>query len=162
MNTKFNFLMKNKIKFLTILLPIFLNACGILTVGSGNIVTEIRDVRNFDRVSFEGTGELLLMQGIEESLSIEADDNMMEYIESEVRGGTLYIGLQENEWGEQFLPSRPVRFLLTMTELTSLNVSGVASADTGDIVTDRLEVHVSGVSNLSMGRLLDFCLQTLT
>lgn len=131
----------------TILLSHMLSACSIFTIhGSGNVITETRDVRNFDRVSFSGTSELLLTQGGEESLIISADDNLMDHIESEVRGGTLFIGHEET-----ISPSQPIRFRLSVREIVGLDVSGIAEAETGDIITERLVVKVSGLSTLSMG-----------
>lgn len=135
--------------FLSILLPLLLNACGILTVhGSGNIVTETRDVHDFDRVVFSGTGEFLLTQDEGESLTIKADDNLMDYVESEVRDGTLYIG--ENG---TISPSQPIHFELSVKEIVGLSVVGIASAETGGISTERLEINVSGTSTLSMDAL---------
>ena len=135
--------------YLSILLPLLLNACGILTVhGSGNIAIETRDVHDFDHVVFSGTGELLLTQGDEETLAVEADDNLMEYVESEVRNGILYIG----EKGT-ISPSQPIRFKLQVREIVGLDVAGIASAETEAISTERLEIVVSGMSTLRIGAL---------
>jgi len=135
--------------FLPIFLSLLLNACGILTVhGSGNIATETRDVQDFDRVVFSGIGELLLTQSEDESLTIIADDNLMDYVESEVRGGTLFIRDKET-----ISPSQPIRFELRVREIIELDVAGVASAESGAISAERLEINVSGTSTLSMGAL---------
>ena len=78
MTTKFRLQMRKHVIRLTLLLPLLLSACGLITVhGSGNIVTDSRDVRNFNRVSFGGTSELLLTQSGEESLTVAADDNLI-------------------------------------------------------------------------------------
>ncbi|OGO16907.1 MAG: hypothetical protein A2Z14_01960 [Chloroflexi bacterium RBG_16_48_8] len=60
-------------------------SCDIQTIqGSRNIITEARDVGGFNRIELEGMGKVILTQGEEESLTIEADDNLMEYITTEV------------------------------------------------------------------------------
>jgi len=131
---------------LSIFLLRSLSACGILTVhGSGNIVTETRDVHDFDRVVFSGTGELWLTQGDGESLAVQADDNLMGYLESEVRHGILYIGDKGT-----ISPSQPIRFELGVKEIVGLNIAGIASAETGELSTGRLEINVSGTSTLSI------------
>jgi hypothetical protein len=48
--------------------------------GNGNIVKEGRPVRTFNRIALAGSGEVILSQGKNESLTLEADDNLMEYI----------------------------------------------------------------------------------
>ena len=57
------------------------------------MVSESRDVSGFDRVSLSGSGEVIITQSGEESLSVETDDNIMQYVKTEVRGGTLYLDI---------------------------------------------------------------------
>jgi hypothetical protein len=134
---------------LIVLLPLLLNACGILTVrGSGNVVTETRDVHNFDRVVISGTNEVKLTQGLEESLTVTTDANLMNHIESEVRNGTLFIGNVEG-----ISPSQPILFKLNVKEIIGLEVGGFVSVETGNIATERLDIDVSGISTLRMGKL---------
>ena len=59
--------------------------------GSCDLETEERDVSGFDEIYFSGMGNLVIEQGDEESLIIEADDNIIDLIETEVRGGELHI-----------------------------------------------------------------------
>ena len=71
---------------------------GIRTIkGSGNVVTEERDVSGFDRVALSGFGEVIITQGDKESLTVETDDNLMRYIETKVRGGTLELGFTDDD-----------------------------------------------------------------
>jgi len=138
--------------FLILLLPLLLNACGILTVrGSGNVLTESRDVHDFDRVVISLTSELLLTQGEQESLAITADDNLLRYIESEVRDRTLYISPLRNN--EEISPSQPIQLKLSVKEIVALDLSGIVSAKAGNIVTAGLDIDVSGLSTLQMGSL---------
>ncbi|HAV76937.1 MAG TPA: hypothetical protein DCX53_06235, partial [Anaerolineae bacterium] len=134
---------------LFIVLPLLLNSCGIMKIrGSGNVLTETRDVKDFDRVVITGTNELILTQGLDESLTVTADDNLMDHIESEVKNGTLYIGNME-----EISPSQPIQFKLTVKEITGLHIGGIVNVEAGDIVTERLDIDVSGISTLSMGKL---------
>jgi hypothetical protein len=54
-----------------ILIPILLmaTACNVVR-GSGNVITEPREVSHFNRVSMGGSGELTITQGDEESLTV--------------------------------------------------------------------------------------------
>lgn len=68
----------------TCLISILLAAivsCKISSVrGSGNIISEDRAVSEFNKVSVLGSGNLFIEQGDEESLTIEAKDNMFPLI----------------------------------------------------------------------------------
>jgi len=59
--------------------------------GSGHPVTVSRAVRDFQRIEVSGVGRVVLQRTGRERLRITADDNLVEYIDSEVLDGTLYI-----------------------------------------------------------------------
>jgi hypothetical protein len=67
-----------------------------IITGSGNLIAESREVSGFDGVSHTGIGRVIITQGDHELLTIEADDNLIEYITSEVKNGTLELGFDEN------------------------------------------------------------------
>ena len=99
--------MKKRIGFVVVVSVMALSilACqvGGLTVvrGSGDVVEEVREVSGFTGVALlEGIGELTIKGGETESLRIEAEDNLMPYLETEVRKGTLEIDVQDgvNGW----------------------------------------------------------------
>jgi hypothetical protein len=104
------------------------------------MATESRKVDDFDRVSLASSGEVILTQGDGSSLTVETDQNVMQYVTTEVRGGTLILGTKS---GVLVRPTR-LRFTLRVGDLDGLTVTG-----SGDIVaerfdTDRLEIVVSG------------------
>jgi len=90
--------MNRRILFSVALVVLLLGACICpVTRGSGKITTQSRDVSGFDQVSLGGSGELTITQGDKDSLTIEAEDNVMRRIETEVKGDTLFIS-QSDTW----------------------------------------------------------------
>ena len=88
--------MKNRIGLNVIILIVagfLLSACQMAR-GSGDMVTERRQASNFDSVTLLGSGEVIIVQDGEESLTIETDDNILQYITSEVSGGTLILAFE--------------------------------------------------------------------
>ena len=134
--------MSKLIFIISILMVLLLSACSI--IGSGNVISEPRPASNFDRVSLSGLGELILTQSGEEALTIEADDNIMQFIRSEVRGDTLFLGFIEDGQGRSIQPTEPIRFNLSIMDINAISLSGSTSLDAGEIDTDHLEVSVSG------------------
>ncbi len=59
--------------------------------GSGHPVTVSRMVRDFQRIEVSGVGRVVIGRTGQERLRITADDNLIDYIDSEVLDGTLYI-----------------------------------------------------------------------
>jgi len=120
---------------------LLLSSCA---VGSRRVVTSERSVSGFDRVVFEGLGELTITQDDRESLTIEAESNVMSRITTEVRGDTLYIGWRAGVFGLSVVPTKPLRYDLTMKDVRALELTGLGSLAAGEISTDRLAVTMGG------------------
>ena len=116
-----------------------------LVRGSGDIETEERDVSGFDEVHLEGIGNLIVTQGEEESLIIEADDNIIPLIRTDVFGHRLTIGFKR---GYNFIPTTKIKFHLTVIDLDEISLSGVGDINCEDFSTDRLEFEISGTGDI--------------
>jgi hypothetical protein len=145
-------------KSILIIFPIIalmMMACSLGTVnlnrtvveGSGVVKTEEREVSGVERVSLEDTGELEIIQGSEEGLTIEADDNILPYIETEMRGRELVIRLQNNIHVE---PDTQIHYTLKVKSLNRVSVSGSGDVYAKTLDTGDLEVIVSGSGNITV------------
>lgn len=137
--------MKKHIILVAGLVALLLGGC---TIGSRRMVTATRKVRNFDQVVFEGIGGLTIRQDDRESLTIEAESNVMRRIKTEVRGGTLYIGMRGSLFGLGIVPTRSIKYTLTMKEISALDLSGVGSIYAAAIDADRLDLDMSGAGRV--------------
>ncbi len=95
--------------------------------GSGNIVTETRAISNVNSLAFSGLGEIIIVQGGSESLVIEAEDNIMPHIRTDVRSGVLQIGFERANWQNVIIPTKTIRFTLSVKDLTAIESSGLGS-----------------------------------
>ncbi len=118
--------------------------------GSGVVIEEERSVSDFDRVSFEGIGRVIIAQGDEEGLVIEAEDNIMPRIETRVRGRTLEISFDTDRWENIIRPTEPIRFHITVTDLEAVFLSGFGDIDVQDITVENLDVTLSGAGSISI------------
>ncbi len=118
--------------------------------GSGNKTTQTRPVSGFDGVELYGVGRLIVRQTGTESLTIEGDDNIVPIVKVDVSGGTLRIGLENNE---QIRPRLPLVFNVTANILSGLHLSGVGSIEADDIRADDFETRISGAGNTRLGNL---------
>jgi len=121
--------------------------------GSGSVVTEDRDVSGFDSVALSGFGRVIVTQGDQESLTVETDDNLMRYIQTEVRDGTLVLGFTDDARYKIPDPSSSVIFRLSLTDLNALDVSGAGSFEIDELDADRLVVTLSGAGDLMIDSL---------
>jgi hypothetical protein len=60
-------------------------------IGSGNIIEDIRDLPTFDEISANAAIDLTITQGPEQRVTVQADDNVVPFIATEVTKGELRI-----------------------------------------------------------------------
>jgi len=127
-----------------------------LVKGSGDIVVEDRKVSGFDKILVTGAGRLIITQGDSESLSIETDDNLMEYIETKVEGNTLEIGFTEDTLfssgrGQKALdPTDGFIFRITVISLEEIAITGAADIEVEKLKTDQFDINLSGAGQVSV------------
>lgn len=130
--------------------------------GSGEIVTEERDVRDFDKIKSSGSFDVFIVVGEEQSIEISYDDNLIDLITTKVKGKTLYISSEGS-----FSSRKSCKIEINVPSLEAVKLSGsgdieVSNLDaeffeyslsgSGDLIAsgkvDELEVHVSGSGDI--------------
>jgi len=120
---------------------------------SANVVTEERPVSDFNCVSLSGGGEVVITQGDEESLTVEAEGSMMSYIKTEVQDGTLILGFTDEAQQKGFRVTKPIEFRLSMKEIIGLDVSGPGNIHVPSLHTDQSEFVVNMGGGISVDSL---------
>ena len=146
--------MKTNRLFLLIvfLAALLLSGCGPVVQGSGKVISEERPVSGFDQVALLGIGDVIITQGAEEGLRIEAEDNLLEYITSEVHNGKLEIGFKP-EMAFSFRPTQPIKFHVAMKTVTAVSLSGSGNISAENLLADELSLTLSGSGNIRIDRL---------
>ncbi len=119
--------------------------------GSGHVITEERSVSGFTQVNLAGSGDLILTQGDQESVKVEAEDNLMQYIRTEVKGDTLYAYIHSD--GIILHQNRPIKYYVTVKDIKSLEVYGSGNITSDEIQSDNLDLTVHGSGDISLDKL---------
>jgi hypothetical protein len=107
-------------------------------------------VSGVDKVSLEMEGDLDIQVGDEEQLIVEAEDNLLPYILTEVRGGRLTIHTQN---GADLRALRPVRFHLTVTGLEALEITSSGDITSEPLQAERFDIRVTSSGDLNLAGL---------
>lgn len=132
-----------------------LSACQFLpwirvVRGSGNVITETRQVSGFSALRMDGAGRLVITQGTTESLEIQGEDNLIGELTSEVQGNTLVLGYQQQPWLKSILPTKPIVYNLTVTDLTKLTLNGAGDIEIRSLETDSLVLDINGAGKIDI------------
>jgi hypothetical protein len=113
-----------------------------------SIQKETRDVSSFRSLVLKGKGDILLTQGENESLVLEADQEVLSHITSEVKEGVLTISYKS--WFDFLLPSSSLKVYVTMREVRGIRISGTGKLEAGKISTNQLKLETSGSANMKI------------
>lgn len=117
--------------------------------GSGNLVSETRDVSGFRAIEIDYPAQVLVKQGTKESLEIEAEDNLMPNLKTQVRNGTLEI-FYRREGGKHVNPTKTVNITIVVKDLADVKFNSAGELTLEKIKTDSLEVSLSGAGNMEL------------
>lgn len=144
-----------RVAFITPLLCCLAALPGVLpataaaaTQGSGRTATESRTVGAFEAVGTSGAMDLVVRQGAQQSVQVQADDNLLPLLETVVENGSKGATLQVRWKHGESIHSRSKVLVTVVTP----KLSALASAGSGDIKvetlnTPSLQVSISGSGN---------------
>lgn len=115
------------------------------TVGSGNMITESRDVSGFDEIVLLGSGDVTVEVTGTESLEIEAEDNVMPLLTSDVVNGRLELGVDGS-----ITTTRGITYRITAAELVGVTVKGSGDVTATAIDADVFRAAIDGSGNVDL------------
>lgn len=117
--------------------------------GSGNIIKQTRDVSDFTAIELDYPAQVFISQGNAASVEIEADDDVLPGLKTEVRSGTLRIYYKADD-GKRVTPTKTVRITIVVKDLKDVEFDSAGDLTIEGLGTDSLEVSLSGAGNLEL------------
>lgn len=118
--------------------------------GNGNVTTENRSVGTYDGVAVAGFFDVELVSGTEGKLSLKAEENLLEYIITEVKDNTLKIKTKK---GYNLRPSFNKKVIITVP---FKDINSVSLAGSGDVVSkatiksDKFTTNLAGSGDITL------------
>ncbi len=121
------------------------------TTGSGNITTENRSVGGFTGISVGGDFDVEVKIGPSTEVKVEADDNVMKYIETNVSGSTLKIRTKDlHNYSDVHM-----KVYIITPSLVKVNVSASARVDVQDVLKSNERLYFNASSSGDINAELD-------
>jgi len=132
----------------TIVAGLLLAGCtqsGAMIQGSGPIVRDERPASGVSAVEFGAFGNLEIVQGEEEGLTVMAQGNILPMIVSEVDGETIRIHMQGS-----INPTYGVQMRLKVRKLRSIIAGGSGNISVKGLNGDAISISVSGGNSVTV------------
>jgi hypothetical protein len=109
--------------------------------GSGTVITENREIGDFDRIAVEGFGSVIVEVGPAVSLTIAAEDNVLPLLVATVEGSTLRLTTQPNT---SFRNVEEPVYTISVPALVGVSISGSGDVAITGLVNDSFNASISG------------------
>lgn len=113
--------------------------------GSGNLEEETRELEEFNRIDVSGAYDVEIILGKYPGVSIKAEDNLIEYIETKVRGNKLYISNSKS-----LSPSKDIEIVVTTSYLDEIESSGASDVIAKNIDSKEFLIDLSGAGTIDL------------
>jgi hypothetical protein len=114
--------------------------------GNRKVVTKERNTDSFTGVKVSSGIDVYLKQGNNEAVSVEADENLQEYILTEVRNGVLNVYTEYS-----IRDAERKRVYVTMKEVKSVTTSSAGDVyGESQINSDKLELSASSAGDIKL------------
>ncbi len=115
--------------------------------GNGNVVEETRDISGFTGVLISSGIDVFLSEGDNFEVRVEADENLLEVIETRLSGRMLEVGTER----VNIRNAKSKKVYVTLPELSSLKISSAGDCEGQTLFhCDDLELGISSAGDLTL------------
>lgn len=129
-----------------LIIAIVFSSCQPCMDGQGEITTVTRELKDFSKLKINIPADVFLIVGGEPSIIIKTHENIIQKINSKVRGKTLHIDADRCIGSVDKL-----RVEIVINELSDISLNGSGSIkSTSKINTDKLSIEINGSGDIGL------------
>ncbi len=114
--------------------------------GNGNLVTEKRNVENFEAISLEGSFDVKLVSGNVGEISVAAEENLLPYIETYVRRNNLILKFKDNT---NIRTTEDITIVVPFDSLEAISLGGSGNIESFKAITSNaVAISIGGSGNI--------------
>jgi hypothetical protein len=143
----------------TIILSVLFTCTSCISIGqrsikgSGNVTTEKKQVTDFENLDISGVFNVILKQSDKADVTVEADDNLQQYVIVENRNNTLYVKTKEKI---NIRGAKKTNIYISLVNISKLKNSLVGNLSTsGVIALKNIDINTSAVGNTTLNVKVD-------
>ena len=116
--------------------------------GNGNVTKVQRDIKSFNEIGADGIFKIYLMQGNKESVEVEIDENLQEYVIIKNNGHKLELSFAK---GINVKKTTENNVYITFKDLKELDIDGVCNVESKTTLKcNDLKLDIDGVATIKL------------
>ncbi|TMM28778.1 DUF2807 domain-containing protein [Polaribacter aestuariivivens] len=116
--------------------------------GNGNVITVNRTTDDYDAINAGGSFDVILIKGTEGKITIEGEENIIPYIETEVKSGSLKINFKKNT---NISTTKRLTVTVTFKDIESIGLGGSGNITSKEIINAKdFSVSLGGSGNIDL------------
>lgn len=116
--------------------------------GNGKVTTDTRTVSEFDKIGIAGSFDVILVKGNEGEITIEAEENLMEYIVTEVKKGSLKI---KHKKGFSLRSTKKMLITVGFNDLNAISLAGSGDVKSkSTIKCNEMKLSLAGSGDIAV------------
>lgn len=116
--------------------------------GDGNVISETRNVGNFDEIGVSGSFDVNLVKGTEGKIDIKIEKNLLPYLITEVSNGELKIKWKK---GTNIRTHKGVKLTVYFKDVSGVTLSGSGDIVSKDVIkSNKFSVALSGSGDINL------------
>ena len=141
--------MKKSILLTALLFCISFSYAGDKSIkGNGNMTTITRTTSDYDGISCAGQFDYILVAGTEGKITIEGEENLLDYIVTEVKNNKLVIKTQ-NHINLKPSNNKTIKITIPFKDISSVSLAGSGDLWNNDVISaTNLDVSLAGSGDI--------------
>ena len=115
--------------------------------GSGIVKSQTREVNEFHAIEIEYPAQITITQGKAASVKVEAEDNVLPGLITQVKNGTLSIFYKSDD-GKHVNPTKAVKITIVVKSLDEVQFSSAGELTINGLKTDELDFSLNGAGKV--------------
>ena len=116
--------------------------------GNGNVVTQDRNIQSFNKIIIKGTFNVVLSQAEQEKISVQADENLLDIIQTKVENNSLIVDVKKDFAIKKYTKHT---IYITLNSIDKLIFSGAGNLECASKLSlDDVKIVNSGVGNMHL------------
>ncbi len=116
--------------------------------GNGKVITVKRTTSDYDGITVGGSFDVILIKGKEGKISIEGEENIIPFIETEISGNKLKIQFKKNT---NIRTTKRLTVTVTFSDIESVALGGSGNISSDDLIkSSDLNVSIGGSGNITL------------